>query len=64
MNNGCLKISVEMVKKNPHYQKQATRWKVNRLNLGGKAKIYNGGQKNLGLCEKALPSNSSVGFCS
>ena len=26
--------------------------------------IYNGGQKNLGLCEKALPSNSSVGLCS
>ena len=25
---------------------------------------YNGGQKNLGLCEKALPSNSSVELCS
>ena len=25
---------------------------------------YNGGQKNLGLCEKALLSNSSVEFCS
>ena len=29
--------------------------------LKGK-KSYNGGQKNLGLCEKALPSNSSVGL--
>ena len=25
---------------------------------------FNGGQKNLGLCEKALPSNKSVGLCS
>ena len=25
---------------------------------------YNGGQKNLGLCEKALPSNCYVGPCS
>ena len=28
------------------------------------ATSYNGGQKNLGLCAKALPSNSSVGLCS
>ena len=26
--------------------------------------IYNGGQKNLGLCEKALPSNCYVEPCS
>ena len=24
----------------------------------------NGGQKNLGLCKKALANNNSVGFCS
>ena len=26
--------------------------------------IYNGGQKNFALCEKALPSNFYIGLCS
>ena len=44
MSNGCVKIPLEMVKK-PSLSKASlhnfcnTRWKVNRLNLGGKAKI-------------------------
>ena len=46
------------------FEKQSQHGKTQSYNFSHLSYMYNGGQKNLGLCEKAFPSNSSVGFCS